>query len=127
MRNLEDIKFRAKRIDTGEWIYGDLHLLAIKPHIHDKDFMKTHIDKTTVGQFTGLHDKNGKEIYEGDILEGNNMTGVRRAIVLFVQEAASFMIRYESRDTPTAIFNSSWFEYVDSPRCEVVGNIHEQN
>ena len=65
---MREIKFRAKRLDNGEWISGDLHLHTPFPHIHSTRGDKAKIDTDTIGQFTGLHDKNGKEIYEGDIV-----------------------------------------------------------
>lgn len=65
---MREIKFRAKRLDNGKWISGDLHLHTPFPHIHSTCGDKAKIDTDTIGQFTGLHDKNGKEIYEGDII-----------------------------------------------------------
>ena len=64
---MREIKFRAKRYN-GEWISGDLHLYTPFPHIHSTLGDKAKIDTDTIGQFTGLHDKNGKEVYEGDVL-----------------------------------------------------------
>lgn len=66
---MREIKFRGKRLDNGEWVHGDLHIRTPFPHIHSEiDYSRVKIDPHTVGQFTGLHDKNGKEIYEGDIV-----------------------------------------------------------
>lgn len=84
---MRTIKFRGKRIDNGEWVYGDLFqsigyypsILHIEPSEDGKVlYVKTSVSPETIGQFTGLYaecdesinEDCQQEIYEGDIIEG---------------------------------------------------------
>lgn len=67
----KEIKFRAKCKDNGDWVYGS-YIQSYNNNdwiVQDGDFFA--VDSDTVGQFTGFHDRDGKEIYEGDIIRVN--------------------------------------------------------
>lgn len=136
------IKFKAKRLDNDEWMYGDLNHLVDGVYIsNDHGCNIAQVDPTTVCQFTGFQDEGGNEIYEGDIVvspvypfclysqANDKFNPDYVGIVSWNEHLACFELRMRKnysipgRDVYSnklRAFNKTWLlEY------EVIGSIHD--
>ena len=128
---MREILFRGKRTNNGDWVYGDFvhgnerKSLRDSIFVYDSEtqsFNDYEINPSTLGQYTGLTDKNGKRIFEGDIVKAQDeilgspfCDGMNGKVVY--DEAAYFI---ELKDP----MNSQWL-YDECAVYEVIGNIHD--
>ena len=138
---MREILFRGKRTDNGEWVEGyyykakycrtddELCDYITVPHPKEYNEPSSHyiVDPETVGQYTGLKDKNGKRIFEGDIIKYKNTDGIKFngvaltviGKVVYNEKNASFAISGKDE------IGAKYYDYFPIKNIEVIGNIHD--
>ena len=109
---ISDFKFRVRRSDIK-----DARMMIIEDFQQIGDWRDMAQYLENCGQFTGLHDKNGKEIFEGEILFNNDRK--EHCIVKYSQEKAMFIVKYLESNDEFPLWESI------SNLCYSVGNIYE--
>lgn len=126
---MREIKFRGRRVDNGEWIYG-FYTLAYFPDGIKKSIISISGDRIynaypivdeTEGQFIGLFDSNGKEIYEGDI---------RGGFYFCMEDKVEFLEVIKFHLSPHVGYYYYWESIKggnmpDFMETEIIGNRHE--
>ena len=123
---MRKILFRGKRIDNGEWVYGNLNygtieIKSIKDSYYISDFDVNPWDKKfylvipeSVGQYTGLTDKNGKKIFEGDIIFDPELK-------------ENHIVMFDEGGFCTEEMFLRFYLCFDEMEVEVIGNIYDDN
>lgn len=120
---MREILFRGKEIGIDRWVHGslDIHKSGVVVIMTDEIVTSIYarVDPDTIGQFTGLTDKNGKKIFEGDIVRLDIAGIIFNAVCKFHSGSFGLVWHYMGADRWQAFTSICHVEY------EVIGNVYD--
>ena len=120
-----EIEFRGRNKNTGEWHYGSLVVQTngLSYIVYDFDHIEL-VESESVGQYTGIKDRNGNKIYKDDIIENKVYGGIAKIVWgLPNQHYCGWTIEW-IRDSQMSS-KTALLYYKNLENCEVIGNIYD--
>ena len=138
---VREIKFRGKRVDNGEWVYGSLIVdgekrfishIGIVPINGNETYYQKRIDveviPETVGQYTGMKDKKGNKVFGGDIARWiSSRCEILEGAIRYVDHSGGFRFFPNSKKNVRYEASIIFSQTMHSDAGEVIGTIHDKD
>lgn len=112
---MREILFRGKRVDNGEWVEGCVNVMQNGNTYIFRYSKQIAVIPETVGQFTGLTDKNGAKIFEGDVCNVDDL----------IYEVVFIHSEWRYRIVSKNVYCNPYFASHAGQHCKIIGNIYD--